>query len=115
MTEKELSVAIPDTYNYIRLFNGLMNLTDMEITILSEFIDLQIALQSAGLDVNPFSTEMKKKVSKKLGRDDFNTLNTYIKSFADKGATQKTDSGYVINAILIPTGKKEKISFIINE
>jgi len=115
MEEKELEIQIEDTYNYIRLFNGLMDLTDMEMTILAEFIDLKRSLDAAGVDVNVFSTEMKKKVAQRLGRDDFNTLNNYIKNFADKGATYKVSDGYKINPILIPTGNKEKISFIVNE
>lgn len=115
MEEREFEIPIKDTYNYIRLFNGLMDLTDMEMTILAEFIDLKRSLDKAGVTVNPFSTEMKKKVAERLGRDDFNTLNNYIKNFADKGATRKVDDGYEINELLIPTGGKEKISFIINE
>lgn len=115
MNKKELEIPIEDTYNYIRLFNGLMDLTDMEMTILAEFIDLKRSLDKAGVKVNPFSTEMKKRVAERLGRDNFNTLNNYIKNFADKGATVKVENGYKINDILIPTGGKEKITFIINE
>lgn len=115
MNEKIISIPIPDTYNYVRLFNGLMNLTDMEIMILAEFIDLKMTIDKAEININPFSTEMKKKVAEKLDRKDFNTLNTYIKNFAEKGAIVKINDGYMINPVLIPTGKKEKISFIINE
>lgn len=115
MKEKTMTIPIRDTYNYVRLFNGLIGLTDMETTILAEFIDLKLALNKAGLSVNAFSTDMKKKVAENLGRDDFNTLNHYIKNIADKGAITKTDAGYEIRDILIPTGEKEKISFIINE
>lgn len=115
MKEKRLGINIPDTYNYIRIFNGLMDLTDMEMKILAEFIDLKKSLDKAGIGVNPFSTEMKKKVAERLGRNDFNTLNNYIKSFADKGATVKTDDGYQINSTLIPSGGAEKITIVVNE
>lgn len=114
MKEKELEIPINDTYNYLKLFNGLIGLTDTERRILAEFIDMKKKMDKAGIGGNPFSTEIKKNVAKNLGRDDFNTLNNYIKKFVDKGAIIKTENGYQIQPTLIPSDGEEKITFYIN-
>ena len=112
--DKNLSLNIGSTYNYIRIFNGLMELTDTEARILAEFIDVKMSLEKAGMeDISPFSTDMKKRVANNLGRDDFNTLNNYIKNFSDKGAIKKIDGRYYINPILVPTGNNELIQISV--
>lgn len=104
------------TEQYVTLMTGILRLTgkqltDTEIQILSTFIDVEKEIQQKGLSINAFSTEMKKEVSRRLMRDDFNTLNNYIKSFADKGIITRTDDGYKILPILIP-GAQGGVSFI---
>lgn len=112
---KTIPVPIKTTLHYVTLMSGLIalagkQLTNMEIEILSNFIDIHLELEKSGIQINPFSTEMKKKVAASLQRDDFNTLNNYIKSLADKKVIFRTDKGYRIHPALIP-GSEEAILF----
>ena len=101
---KRIKVPINSIRDYIELFNGLFGLTESEIEVLSEFIRMDLSLQNSGKDdVNPFTTDIKKRVAENLERDNFNTLNTYIKRLKDKKAISPTNEGYEINRILIPT------------
>jgi len=100
---KRIQIPVNGIRDYVELFNGLFQLTKSEVNILTEFIRCYLTLKKNSRDENAFSTEMKKKVAERLNRDDFNTLNTYIKRLKDKQAISKTKSGYKINPILIPT------------
>ena len=100
---KQITVPINSLRDYIELFNGIFELTKSEINVLTEFLRIKLSLDKSGKDVNAFSTEMKKRVAKKLNRDNFNSLNTYIKRLKDKGAIKPTNEGYSIHRILIPT------------
>lgn len=99
---KRTRVRIESTFQYIQLLNGVFSLTDTEIKVLAAFIDVHEAVTHAGIDINVFSTEMKKKVAKKLHREDFNTLNNYIKAIHDKKAIKRCEEGYTIQPLLIP-------------
>lgn len=105
MKTKKVSIKIKSTAHYLKLFNGVTELTDTEIRILAAFIDEYKIIQEAGLDMNMFSTPMKKKVAKKLGREDFNTLNNFIKSMHDKRVLKKTIEGYEVMSTLMPKGE----------
>ncbi|HLS53375.1 MAG TPA: hypothetical protein VK031_05355 [Tissierellaceae bacterium] len=105
---RRYKIKITKTREFVSLFNGIFKLSPKEIEIISEFIDMAAKLRGTG--INPFSTEIKKKVSDNLGRDDFNTLNNYIKSLADKRAISKTDNGYNIHPMLLPE-QVDKIEF----
>jgi len=101
---KRIKVPINSIRDYIELFNGLFGLTESEIEVLTEFVRMNLSLENAGKgDVNTFSTDIKKRVAENLDRDNFNTLNTYIKRLKDKKAISPTNEGYEINRILIPT------------
>ena len=104
---KKIKANIDSTSEYIHLLNGLFDLTDSEINVLSAFVDLHIKLNESEVDINPFSTQGKKKVAKELNKKDFNTLNTYIKRLKDKHAIMPIQDGYIIHNILIPTNKIE--------
>lgn len=103
---KKFPIKIADTEDYIRTFNGIFELSPKEIEILAAFVDIYNSLRKSSVNINPFSTEMKKKVANKLGRNDFNTLNNYIKSLRDKNAISKSVDGYKIHSILIPMGEE---------
>lgn len=107
MKQKKIGVRIKSTAHYIKLFNGVFNLTDTEIKILGAFIDEHRKIEEAGLDMNMFATPLKKKVAKNLGRGDFNTLNNYIKSMHDKKILTKVVDGYEVVPQLIPEGEEE--------
>lgn len=95
-------VKVATTYQYIQMVNGLFGLTNTERKVLATFIDIH---QKSGLDTNMFSTDIKKAVAKFLGRDDFNTLNNYIKRMHAKGAIKKVADGYEVHKLLLPNKK----------
>ena len=42
MKKRKITVSINTTYKYIQLWNGIFNLTDKELSILSAFIYINI-------------------------------------------------------------------------
>jgi hypothetical protein len=107
MKRKVIPVRIKHPKHYLRLFNGIYNLTASERDVLAEFLLVHITLTRLDSKVNAFSAIMKKKVAKRMGKKDFNSLNTYIKAIADKGAITKIDGGYRIHPHLVPGGEDE--------
>lgn len=108
--KKKVNIKIKSTVSYLKIFNGMFNLTDKEMLILSKFIDMYIELKSIKID--PFSAEIKKKIADDLQIDDFNTLNIYIKRLKDKNAIRKKDGTYQINPLLVKTDKETGVEFI---
>ena len=96
--KRKITVKIDSTIKYIQLWNGIFNLTDKEVQILSAFIDIQNITE----EVNFCSVKNKKEVSRIVGIKDYNTLNNYIKRFKDKGAIRKKDNNYKLNPFLNP-------------
>ena len=108
MIKKKITVNIDSTYKYIQLWNGIFNLTDKELSILSSFIDVNNITE----EVNICSVKNKKEVSRMVGIKDYNTLNNYIKRFKDKGAILKNMNTYKLNPFLNP--ETESVEVIIN-
>jgi predicted transcriptional regulator len=95
---KTLKIRVDSTLKYLQIFNGILELTEKELLVLSKFIDLSDT-------VNLCSPENKKTVAKSLGIKDYNTLNNYVKKLKDKGAIKKTKDGYALSHILVPQDK----------
>ncbi len=98
MKKRKITVNINTTYKYLQLWNGIFNLTNKELTILSAFIDTNILTK----EVNICSVKNKKEVAKIVGIKDYNTLNNYIKKFKDKGTLLLTNNQYKLNPALDP-------------
>jgi len=98
MKKRKITVSIDTTYKYIQLWNGIFNLTDKELSILSAFIDININTK----ENNMCSVSNKKSVAKTIGIKDYNTLNNYIKKFKDKGAMILKQGAYKLNPFLNP-------------
>jgi hypothetical protein len=77
--------------------------------VLAAFVELYLRLRTGGVQVNAFSSDMKKNVAEKLGMSDFNHLNVYIQRLADKKAITRVDGGYTINPWLIHQGEREVV------
>lgn len=92
---KTLKIKVDSTLKYLQVFNGILELTDKELLVLSKFIDLSDT-------VNLCSPENKREVAKALDIKDYNTLNNYVKKLKDKGAISKTKNGYTLSPILAP-------------
>tara|TARA_R110002020_G_scaffold102602_2_gene240819 strand:- start:2606 stop:2938 length:333 start_codon:yes stop_codon:yes gene_type:complete len=108
MKKRKITVNIDTTYKYIQLWNGIFNLTDKELTILSSFIDVNSITE----EVNMCSVRNKKEVSSMVGLKDYNTLNNYIKKLKDKGALVVSNNTYKLNTFLTPDA--DAIEILIN-
>tara|TARA_R110002020_G_scaffold345259_1_gene559275 strand:+ start:716 stop:1051 length:336 start_codon:yes stop_codon:yes gene_type:complete len=111
MKTKKITVNIDSTYKYVQLWNGIFNLTDKELAILTSFIDVDVILEN----VNFCSVENKKAVAQMVGIKDYNTLNNYIKKFKDKGAILKNDTIYKLNPFLKPDGETIQVTITRDE
>ena len=98
MKKRKITVNIDTTYKYVQLWNGIFNLTDKELTIISTFIDTNIIRE----DINICSVENKKAVARIVGIKDYNTLNNYVKKFKDKEAMILSHNTYKLNPFLNP-------------
>ena len=94
---RKIQINADTTFKYLQIFNGILELTDKELLILSKFIDLSET-------TNLCSAETKKKVASEVGISDPNTLNNYVKRLKDKGAITKNKNGYIVSQLL----RKEK-------
>ena len=109
MKKKKITVSIDTTYKYLQLWNGIFNLTNKELQILSTFIDIQNITE----EVNLCSVKNKREVARMVGIKDPNTLNNYIKRFKDKQVLIKKDNVYSLNVLLNPD--TESIEININK
>lgn len=95
-----LKINTDTTLKYIQVFNGILELTQKELVVLAEFIDI-------GDPSNICTVETKQIVASNLGFTDFNTLNNYIKRLKDKKALNvnvvNNKSVYTIPKFLYPT------------
>ena len=96
--KRKITVTIDTTYKYVQLWNGIFNLTEKGLQILSAFIDVQIITE----EENFCSVKNKKEVARIVGIKDYNTLNNYIKRFKDKGVVSKKDTNYKLTPLLNP-------------
>ena len=69
MKKKRITVNINSTYKYLQLWNGIFNLTEKELKILSTFIDVNNITE----EVNLCSVRNKKEVSRMVGIKDYHT------------------------------------------
>lgn len=90
---RRIKIKPATTYQFLQVFNGILELTDKELEVLSTFIDNSTT-------INLCSPENKKIVAKKLNVDNPNTLNIYVKRLKDKGAILKTKDGYSVAKLL---------------
>ena len=109
MKKKKITVNIDSTYKYLQLWNGIFNLTEKELQILSLFIDVNDVTE----EVNICCVRNKKEVARMVGIKDHNTLNNYIKRFKDKGAMLKKMNIYQINPFLSP--ETDSVEVTINK
>jgi hypothetical protein len=106
--KKSLTIKIDSTYKYLQVWNGIFNLTNKELQILSVFIDAQKIHE----EPNICSMSNKKNVATMLDIKDPNTLNNYIKKFKDKGVMKLKDNVYSLNPFLDPNTDSINIRII---
>lgn len=98
---KRINVTFDDTLGYMRIVNGLFNLTEFEMRVLAHIIDLDIPSE-----MDRFSTDVKRTVAIKMGIPS-TQMNMYIKKLVKKGAIGPKP--YSIHSALIPSNKIELI------
>ena len=92
-SNSEIKINTSNVLQYLQVFNGIFNLTDKELEILTLFVEVNTS-------DNLCSIENKKIVAEKLNIEDPNTLNNYVKRLKDKGAIVLTDNKYKLTKVL---------------
>tara|TARA_R100001224_G_scaffold81644_2_gene51407 strand:+ start:1010 stop:1330 length:321 start_codon:yes stop_codon:yes gene_type:complete len=92
---RKVTIEADSTFKFLQVFNGILELTDKELLILSKLVDIG--------DKNLCSPKSKKSVAEDLGIKDPNTLNNYVKRLKDKGAIVKIKSGYKLSRLIQPS------------
>lgn len=90
---RRINIKADTTFKYLQVFNGILELTQREMLVLSKFIDLSDS-------DNICSQATKQKVAEDMGIKDPNTLNNYVKRLKDKGAITKKKNGYIVSKLL---------------
>mgnify|MGYP003642981255 FL=1 len=106
--KKSLTIKINSTYKYLQVWNGIFNLTNKELEVLSILIDVQ----DISKEKNISSMFNKREVANILLIKDPNTLNNYIKKFKDKGVLILKNATYTLNGLLNPNTKKVEITLV---
>lgn len=104
--EKKITINVNSTYKFLQVWNGIFNLTNMELKVLSSLVDCAAVLG----DDNICSPDSKKAAAKVLGIKDYNTLNNYVKKFKDKKALRKEGKNYLLSKLLDLDTKSVKIN-----
>ena len=106
---KSISIKADTTLKYLQIWNGIFNLTDKELHILSKLLDVYNEYHAANND-NLCNSITKKVIAEELEILDYRTLNNYVKRLKDKGAIIKNNNSYKINPLLNPTNDDIKIN-----
>ena len=104
----KVKIKANSIYKRLQIWNGIFNLTNKELEVVSAFIKVNITAKRKNL----CSKKNKDEVARILLFDDPNTLNNYIKKFKDKGALIFVKGSYSVNKLLNPNVKY--IEIIIN-
>ena len=109
INQSELSIE------FLKSLNGLMNLSNRELELLSVFLDIQLEIQKRKLKTNIDSTQNRKLVMMMTGitRDN---LSRYIKKYKDRGLFIRYDNVLAINKVLVPMtigGRTVQIAMVL--
>lgn len=100
-------------YEYLRSLNGILELTNRELELLSKFVEFDIELGNIQ-NKNVACSSNRKKIKQELGITPDN-LSRYITKFKEKGLllTGKADDELTVNKILIPEIVKDRVQLTI--
>ena len=104
----KVKIKANSIYKRLQIWNGIFDLTNKELEVISAFIKVNIASKRKNL----CSKKNKDEVAKILNFDDPNDLNNYIKKLKDKGALTFSKGSYQVNKMLNPQIKKIEINII---
>ena len=104
----KVKIKANSIYKRLQIWNGIFDLTNKELEVISAFIKVNITSKRKNL----CSKKNKDEVAKLLNFEDSNDLNNYIKKFKDKGALTFNKGSYQVNKMLNPQTSKIEINII---
>lgn len=104
----KVKIKANSIYKRLQIWNGIFNLTNKELEVVSAFIKVNITAKRKNL----CSKKNKDDVAKLLQFEDPNDLNNYIKKLKDKGALTFNKGSYEVNKMLNPQIKKIEINIV---
>ena len=102
-------------YEFLKSLNGILNITDRELELLSKLVELDMAfVPTLGESKNVVSTANRKCIRKTLGITPDN-LSRYISKFKEKGILiqGKADDELYVNKALIPEIIKDRVQLTL--
>ena len=104
----KINIKANSIYKRVLIWNGIFNLTNKELEVLSAFIKVNLKSKSK----NFCTKKSKDQVAEIMKIEDPNTLNNYIKKLNDKGALTYKKGKYDVNKLLNPKITKIEITLI---
>ena len=104
----KIKIKANSIYKRLQIWNGIFDLTNKELEVVSAFIKVNITAKRKNL----CSKKNKDDVAKLLQFEDPNDLNNYIKKLKDKGALTFNKGSYEVNKMLNPQIKKIEINIV---
>jgi hypothetical protein len=87
-------------YEFLRSLNGLLDLTDRELELLSLFLDIQLGRR--GKTIESIDSTANRKLITKITSITKDNLCRYIKMFREKGIFIREGQFLVMNKALVP-------------
>ncbi len=106
--EIKLNIKANSIFKRVQIWNGIFDLTNKELEIISAFIKVNLKSKSK----NFCTKKSKDAVAKIMEFEDSNTLNNYIKKLKDKGALNYKKGIYSVNKLLNPKITKIEINLV---
>ena len=103
----KVKIKANSIYKRLQIWNGIFNLTNKELEVVSAFIKVNITAKRKNL----CSKKNKDEVARILLFDDPNTLNNYIKKLKDKGALIKLFQNFIKGIIFLLLHKIAKVKY----
>ncbi len=98
--------------DYIKAFNGFLNLSNREILVLAELIKEDANLSNSNKYLL-FETSIRKKIRERLDISMY-SINNYIAALKKKGIIKEQDGVKELNRKIVPVKEKGKYSLTYN-
>lgn len=102
-------------YEYLKSLNGILNLTDRELTIMVKLMEYDAELdKTPDVSKNVVDASHRKRIKDEVGTTPDN-LSRYIKKFKETGllVQGKADDEVYVNRILMPEIIKDRVQVTI--
>jgi len=102
-------------YEYLKSLNGILNLTDRELTIMVKLMEYDAELdKTPEVSKNVVDASHRKRIKDEIGTTPDN-LSRYIKKFKETGllVQGKADDEVYVNRILMPEIIKDRVQITI--